>query len=336
MKEKLQELKTELRSEREKNRESSRLAKELKAKLKTYEAQKTKGLKPVVVKGSKTGKREGAAVVILSDWHVEEVVKPGTVNGLNEYNPEIARERATRLAEGIIRLVEMNRDVFDLRVLVLGLLGDFISGYIHEELVEVNAFTPPVAIFFAEELLSMVIDTLVARGNFDRILVPCTVGNHGRTTAKMHIAKRVETSYEWMLYNMLARKYAKTPGVEFHVAEGEHVYLEAYGRTLRFMHGDSIKGGGGIGGVLVPILRHMAKLEKFKKADITHIGHFHTLSWLSSVVVNGSLIGYSPYALSFGADFEPPQQAFYILDSKRGRSVHAPIWVDPSESKDAA
>lgn len=31
-------------------------------------------------------------LILLSDWHIEEKVDPSTVNGLNEYNPDIAKK----------------------------------------------------------------------------------------------------------------------------------------------------------------------------------------------------------------------------------------------------
>jgi hypothetical protein len=43
--------------------------------------------------------------------------------------------------------------------------------------------------------------------------------------------------------------------------------------------------------------------------------------------VNGSVVGYNGYAMAIKATPEPPQQAFYILDSKRGKTCKSPIWV---------
>ncbi len=49
----------------------------------------------VKARETKPGKmREATAVVMVSDLHLEEVVKPETVNGVNEFNPVIARECA--------------------------------------------------------------------------------------------------------------------------------------------------------------------------------------------------------------------------------------------------
>ena len=44
---------------------------------------------------------------------------------------------------------------------------------------------------------------------------------------------------------------------------------------------------------------------------------------------NGSLIGFNAYALSIKARFEPPQQAFFLIDAERKRKTGAfPIFVE--------
>ena len=44
----------------------------------------------------KKSKSQACPVLLASDWHIDERVDPETVNGRNKYNPDIARERATR------------------------------------------------------------------------------------------------------------------------------------------------------------------------------------------------------------------------------------------------
>ena len=75
-----------------------------------------------------------------SDWHVGEVVDKRKVRGLNSYSPEIARKRASSAGvhdEAWRYPFELQRDSM---VLFLG--GDFISGYLHEELAQTNAMAP--------------------------------------------------------------------------------------------------------------------------------------------------------------------------------------------------
>jgi len=277
---------------------------------------------------TKSGLREGTAVIMASDWHVEENVYPESVAGRNHYNPKIAEARSERFFHGIEWLLDLGRHEFSLRDVILWLGGDLITGYIHEELQEDNDLSPVEAVLFAKKLITVGIKTLLLDKKIETITVPCSYGNHGRTTAKRRIKTGAKNSFEWLLYNVLQQDFADEPRVRFVVDQSAHQYVEAYDFTLHFHHGDEVKFGGGIGGLSVPLNKRVFKWDGVKRADYHHIGHFHQLTDLGRTVVNGSLIGYSEYAMSIGADYEPPQQAMYILDSKRGKCMNTPLWVD--------
>lgn len=271
---------------------------------------------------------EATAVVLASDWHIEEQVDPAAVNGRNEYNLDISRKRAEKFFRATLWLLEHNRAGFDIDNLVLWLGGDLITGYIHEELEESNFLSPPEAILYAMDLLISGIDLLLSEGKLQRIIVPCNRGNHGRIHKKKRVSTASANSFEWMMYQLLKKHYKNEPRIEFMVADGDHLYLDVYQFTLRFMHGDTFNYGGGVGGMVIPIRRGLQRLQQYRKADITCLGHFHQLGDYGDIVVNGSLIGYSPYALSIAAAYEPPQQAFFLIEPRHGKCMNAPIWLE--------
>lgn len=283
---------------------------------------------PIVRRERASGLREATAVVLASDLHIEEVVNPRAIEGRNAYSPDIARARIERMAEGALWLIDMHRSRFEIRDLVLWLGGDCIAGYLHEELEETNALSPIEAVLFCHELLAGLIRSVLEKGGLERLIIPANVGNHGRTTHRMRAKTRVENSYEFLLYRHLKETFAADPRVEFAIAAGSHLYLEVYEQTLRFLHGDDVRFWGGVGGVTIPIRKALAAWESFRRADLTVMGHFHQLLHGRDFVVNGSLIGYNEYALSIKAEYEPPQQGFFLLDSRRGRCCATPIWVD--------
>ena len=45
-------------------------------------------------------------------------------------------------------------------------------------------------------------------------------------------------------------------------------------------------------------------------------------------MVNGSIVGYGAYALRAKCQFEPPKQAFVLIDSKRGKCGFQDVWTD--------
>ena len=78
--------------------------------------------------------------LIASDWHADEVVKPSTVLDKNEYNREMAEKRIKNFFSNAIYMIKKK----PVDNLVVGLIGDMIGGYIHDELAQTNSMPPPM------------------------------------------------------------------------------------------------------------------------------------------------------------------------------------------------
>jgi predicted phosphodiesterase len=271
---------------------------------------------------------ESTAIVVASDWHLEEKVDPCTVNNLNRYTPSIAEKRVNNFFRSALKLIEIQRHGTYIDNLVLGLLGDFISGYIHEELMESNFMSPTEAIVFAFKLLKQGIDLFIKEGKFKNIKLICCQGNHGRTTLKPKISTASKNSFEWLLYYFIQNEYKDNDNVDIVISNGYHVYVDVFNTTIRFHHGDSINYRGGVGGITIPINKAISQWNKSKKADIDVFGHFHQFFDGGNFVVNGSVIGYNPYAIKIKASYESPQQTFFLISKKRGKTIHCPIFLD--------
>jgi hypothetical protein len=53
-----------------------------------------------------------------------------------------------------------------------------------------------------------------------------------------------------------------------------------------------------------------------RAAQLDCMGHFHQYCDGGNFVVNGSLIGYSPYAVSIKGAYERPSQSFFLINGK--------------------
>lgn len=271
--------------------------------------------------------REATAVALASDWHIESSVTAAQVNGVNEYNLEIARRRCERYFSGLRYMYAYHGDHFLIRDMILWLGGDLITGYLHPDNIETNELSPVQAIATLHEWLADGIRSLLAGTEIERLQIVCSSGNHGRLTDKMRAASREANSIEWLLYKMLEREFADEPRIEFVIPAGSQTYVQVYDKTIRFLHGDDAKFGGGVGGITIPIYKALARWQTVRRADLTVLGHFHSQHMLPDLVINGSLIGYDAYAMSIGARYEEPQQAFFLMDSRRGMSMPSSIWV---------
>lgn len=267
------------------------------------------------------------AGVVLSDWHIGELVDPSTINDLNSFNLKIAEERIQRVFQRTVFFIETYRDVADIDELVVALLGDLITGYIHEELLESSEISPTEAIIFLREQICGGLDFLLKEAGVKRIRVPTAFGNHGRTTPKKRISTGYKNSYEWMLYKLLERDYRNDPRVEFQVTNSIHCWTEVQGYKIRSHHGDSILYQGGVGGITIPVNKAVAQWNKSQRAYLDLFGHYHQfLPHWSSWICNSSLIGYNAWALFIKAEFQPPSQTFFVIDREHGLVECKPIF----------
>lgn len=283
-----------------------------------------------------SGLREGTALILASDWHIEEEVRPEMVVGRNRYNLEISARRMERFFQSARWGINYSRQAFQIRDAVLWLGGDFITNYLRDENLESNLLSPVEAIAYAFDSLSAGIRFLLEDTGLERLVIPCSDGNHGRLTKKPQVNTRQKNSIEWLLYHQLATAFAHEPRVEFKIAQGELLHLDIYGRTVRFTHGDAVQYQGGIGGITIPIYKALAGWATVRPADLTCMGHWHQYTQLRDLIVNGSLIGFSPFSIRIKARFEPPAQAFTILEPKRFNSVSMPLWVSDVADDEAA
>lgn len=273
---------------------------------------------------SPSGKSESVAVVLASDWHVEENVDPAAVNGLNKYDLKIAKDRATQFFQGVLRLTQIFQKDTKIDTLVLALLGDFISGSIHEDIAENTNLGPTKALVYVEELLVSGIEFLLDNSKLN-LVVPCHSGNHGRATKEQRFATEAENSFEYYMYHVLNKHFKDNKRVRFLVSESYVSYLPVFGFNIRFHHGHGMKYGGGVGGLFVPAYKAVARWNDGRRADLDCFGHFHQFRDGGSFICNGSMIGYNAYAVGKGISYEKPQQVMFVIEKTRGRTFTVPI-----------
>src|SRR5208337_2538899 len=164
-----------------------------------------------------------------------------------------------------------------IKTLVLALLGDFMTGSIHEDSAESNLLPPAEAIWNAEEKLTSGIHFLLENTDVEELVIPCHSGNHARMTKKQRHTTEMGNSLEHYMYKHLQKHFASDPRVKFIISLGYHSYLTLFDKyTIRFH-------------------------------QYVNYGNF---------VCNGSLIGYNAYAISIKAAYERPQQAFFLVSKK--------------------
>lgn len=293
-----------------------------------------RGIKPVRHKSSSkkaSQKHDATMLVLLSDWHVEELVDPATCNGLNRFNLDVCDRRIAELTERFATLLEHERRLAKISRVVVWLGGDFISGHIHPDTAELAQLAPLTATRWAGERIRGFIDSVADQA--DEVIVATSCGNHGRSNAgerKPRIGTEAEHSFEQNLYITLAQAESRKH-VRWQISESYLNYVDIDGFRIRAHHGHGYSFSGGIGGIHVPVSKANAAWQAIERADLTVFGHWHQWSWLRAgrYVSNGSLIGHNAYAVRIKAAYEPPCQSAIVIDHGRNEVTKAmPIYCD--------
>lgn len=264
---------------------------------------------------------EAAALLVLTDWHFEEKVDPSTLNDLNEFNPDIARTRLKTVVERFLTLLDSTRSMSNVKQLVFAVLGDLITGHLHDDQKESNFMFPTEALLEVRDALHSTIDAIVKESGIKEVDVYTSFGNHGRNTQKPRVSTSHLTSYEWLLYKWMARDYAKT-GVRWHVSNAYFNMANICGKRIRFHHGDAIKYQGGIGGITVPVIKAIRNWDDGLDADLDVFGHWHQFLRHPKFVACNCLIGYSAYAQKIvKAPYSLPSQTYLVIDRERPGAV---------------
>lgn len=82
------------------------------------------GIHSYAIPSKKNVKSQAAAIWLASDWHVGEKVTLAQVNGINQYNPKIARKRAEAYFRNALRVTDIWGRDSEIDTVVLALLGD--------------------------------------------------------------------------------------------------------------------------------------------------------------------------------------------------------------------
>jgi len=273
----------------------------------------------------------GVPTLFLSDLHWGEVVQRGQVNGVNKFNLDIARKRLRYTVDTATNLLRILDADMTYPGIVVPLGGDMISGNIHEELQATNEVNTMPTVLDLFESLSSAIELLA--DTFGRVFLPCVSGNHGRDTKKTWAKDRNQTSFDWLLYQFLARHFAKDKRITFYIPEGSDALYRIYGTRYLLTHGDQFKAGDSIIGPIGPLMRGNQKKTARNQSvgqdyDVMLAGHWHQYIHLARLIVNGSMKGYDEYAAVNNFGFEPPTQALWITHPRFGITYRMPVYCE--------
>lgn len=280
----------------------------------------------------KAGRSRAVATMILSDLHLDEVVRPEEMHHVNAFDRRIAQQRLGRWVDKACSLPREHLTGVDYDGAALFLAGDLLSGDIHEELRKTNADTIAGSIAYWIDPLSAAVAALADA--YGKVTVDVVAGNHGRNplNRRSPAKGRARDNFDTLIGWLIARDFADDKRVDVQVEESTDAYRTIYNHRYLVNHGDSAKGGSGIAGALSPLMLFSHRKGKVTSAtgqpyDTMVVGHWHQLMMLpgQGLIVNGSLKGYDEYARVSGFTFEVPQQGLWLTTPEHGITATMPI-----------
>lgn len=276
----------------------------------------------------------GLVVAQITDWHLDEVVKPDEVLFLNAFDARIAEQRIKRWAEKVVTLPRDYLNGIEIDGLVIPSTGDLFTGEIHAELKESNERRIIESLAYWQ---SPVLSALELFGReYPNVEVDCVVGNHGRLAQKSVFKGRVYDNVEWLFWTVIRERLADRgiKNVTVNVSSSMDMNVPIYGRNHLLTHGDQFKGGSGISGAYAPL--SLGYHRKGKRQDIAKlpmqtmvIGHLHQLINIPGVIMGGTLKGYDEFAFGINAAPDPngAGQAMWVTSPERAQVMWMPIYV---------
>jgi hypothetical protein len=281
-------------------------------------------------------------VAPFSDWHGSETVEADAIRGLNAYSVAVMERRVQRLTKKIIRLCR-DYGPGNYPGLVVPLLGDFVSGGLHPELLKTDEMRILPSILKLRDILLGAL--LALADEFGLVFVPCVSGNHGRLTKKPEFKGYQHENADWMIYQLLARALRDRGErrIIISIPPSNEAEYRIFGLRVLQVHGDmlGVKGGDGIIGAIGPIMRGKMKVGARMRSfgadfDLLMMGHWHQELFLPGVLVANSLKGYDEYAMkALSAPFSLPSQPLFFVHPKIGITSYSTILLEDPPEKGA-
>ena len=307
----------------------------------------------VFPKGKPNGQYKGetpqSIVAPLSDTHIGEFVDLQQMAGLNTYDFDIFNNRLCGWATQLITLVELRRSAVPIPELVVPMLGDMISGDIHEELSNTNLTNCMMQMIRGANLIAQALMFLAP--HFETIRVPCVVGNHGRMTRKPPMKDKF-MDWDYLMYQWIAALCQKQDNIEFHIPRSFLTVFPVCNRNILAMHGDAVSGAGSLASV-TKVITNLRSVLHFKKGlenelgevpetipahfDSVMIGHFHRVDELDigtgTAHICGCMKGADEFAMTRLQAVTKPQQIVTYWHPKYGYLGKEIIYLNNYDSQ---
>lgn len=275
-------------------------------------------------------------LLVLTDWHFEEKVKPAGVLGLNAYDVATACRRVYRVVRCLIDW-KRNQEAggrFAFPKLAVLLNGDFLTGDLHGSNKFSDSPNTVRAALSCGDLLGLALADLARE--FPAVEVIGTYGNHGRMPDKRKVPTKNPTeSWDFLVYQVARRRLAEQRGVAWHLPDAYGVLFEVGGQQCYAAHGNFIPNNLGVVGY--GVRRFTSSLGSNLSAGgkplrYAFFGHWHQSSSAEfagiEAFIGPSLIGTQEFSFLSGGAVNRSAQEMHVFDRTLGHVTRERLYGD--------
>jgi transcriptional regulator with XRE-family HTH domain/predicted phosphodiesterase len=289
-----------------------------------------KPAKPVQVATTGPKTIEESMVLLFSDNHCDQIVRPSEVDGLEDYNFPVSARRHEVLAEEIIKWKERALTNFNFKRLHIFGLGDYTSGEIHGHEKKSYfgcRFTNDIAI---AEMFAQFVREMAA--HFPEVQIDTVIGNHGRLNDKYEFDhEAVQNNHDTLIMKMVEMLCRDMKNVKFNFPLGLSTIVEVEGFNFFLHHGHGKKGGAEVWN---QARRKAAKVMPLHRGKLDYFcsGHFHSQGEAPAsggvrMIANGSFLDCDPYSYQSLDEASSATQLLFGVHKNNGTSWRLPIQV---------
>lgn len=294
---------------------------------------------PDIRRGKKADLVEEDLVIHLSDLHGDEVVKPHSVGGLEEFDFPIALCRGENFVDSVIKFTQQTLANYRFKTLHLLMYGDMTNGEIHGGVTHSyyqNMFRNCLAI---GQLCGLMIRDWAPW--FPQVKVVCVPGNHGRRTLKKEF-NGPWNNWDYLIYEIASTYCRNLKNVEFAIPECFSVNYDILGHTFHIEHGDDIKSWNSIPWYGIERkTRRLVSLNNSIGKQVRYfvMGHFHALANMADLkgetFINGAWVGTTPYSYESFSGYREPMQLIHGVHADHGVTWRLPVLLRNKEREAA-
>jgi hypothetical protein len=269
-------------------------------------------------KWTRKGKRSYLAVPLVSDWQVGEVVKAEACSW-GEFNWKIAQRRVETYAREFVQWIDAMRSGYAVKDVTVVVLGDMISGDIHDGLRVTNEFPIPVQAVNAGDLLATFASLLAAHAEHVKIEF-VGLDNHGRLTKKAQWKDGGLNNMNYVVFHVARGRLARHVNVDMTYHLDSPAYIDLDGRPVLAMHGHQFQSWMGIPYYGLQryrgqkAIKHMEENKPFYEI---FCAHWHNAARPPGAIMNGCLPGTTELDSNKGRH-GPPSQTSMLWHPRYG------------------